>query len=186
MNGHTGEGGWVAEAGRADVLPLDWSDPQSWLAFAPPYDYLLAADCVYSETAGELLPRVHRSLGGAHCHVCMNMNVDISPVRRPLRRPPLAPPAPAPRSAVPHLLRTVLHFAGPRSTVVICNEFRSHSVHDIFMAAFGEHFAMRKVRRVTELFHNNVVFCRGCNPTWRRRAAAQQAGRQFGWWGYRF
>lgn len=54
MNGHTGQGGWAAEAGRVDVLPLDWSDAQSWQAFSPPYEYILAADCVYSETAGEL------------------------------------------------------------------------------------------------------------------------------------
>ncbi|KAI3426281.1 hypothetical protein D9Q98_008654 [Chlorella vulgaris] len=87
----------AAEVGKARVASLDWSCPACYADFSPPYDFILAADCVYSELA------------------------------------------------VPHLLATVLHMSGPRTQTIITNEFRSQSVHDIFMQQFGNHFAIRKV-----------------------------------------
>lgn len=45
----------AAEVGKVRVASLDWADPACYAAFAPPYDFLLAADCVYSELAGERL-----------------------------------------------------------------------------------------------------------------------------------
>ena len=43
---------WAGEVGPASVSSLDWADPACYAAFRPPYDFLLAADCVYSELAG--------------------------------------------------------------------------------------------------------------------------------------
>lgn len=43
---------WAAqEVGSCRVAPLDWSDPACFASFQPPYDFILAADCVYSELA---------------------------------------------------------------------------------------------------------------------------------------
>jgi hypothetical protein len=42
----------AAEVGPAHVSSLDWADPSCYAAFQPPYDFILAADCVYSELAG--------------------------------------------------------------------------------------------------------------------------------------
>lgn len=48
-----GDGAWAADmAGQVDVHELDWAQPEQYAAFVPPYDYILAADCVYSELAG--------------------------------------------------------------------------------------------------------------------------------------
>lgn len=33
------------------MLPLDWMDPATYGAVQPPFDYVVAADCVYSEAA---------------------------------------------------------------------------------------------------------------------------------------
>lgn len=45
---------WAAqEVGSCRVASLDWADPACYAAFQPPYDFILAADCVYSELAGE-------------------------------------------------------------------------------------------------------------------------------------
>ncbi|EFN56375.1 hypothetical protein CHLNCDRAFT_144895 [Chlorella variabilis] len=87
----------AAEVGAARVASLDWSDPACYAAFHPPYDFILAADCVYSELA------------------------------------------------VPHLLAAVLHMGGPRTQTIVANEFRSQTVHDLFMQRFGRHFTIRKV-----------------------------------------
>ena len=35
------------------MASLDWSDRSCYADFQPPYDFILAADCVYSELAGE-------------------------------------------------------------------------------------------------------------------------------------
>ena len=48
-----GDAAWAAGVvGKVDVKELDWAQPQQYAAFQPPYDYILAADCVYSELAG--------------------------------------------------------------------------------------------------------------------------------------
>ena len=44
----------AAEVGAASVAHLDWADRGCYAAFSPPYDFILAADCVYSELAGAL------------------------------------------------------------------------------------------------------------------------------------
>lgn len=84
-------------AGTVTVQELDWANTDHYEALHPPFDYVIAADCVYNETA------------------------------------------------VPHFLNTVLAMVGHRTTVAICNEFRSQSVHDIFMAEFSRHFTVKKV-----------------------------------------
>lgn len=48
-----GDSPWlVGSVGRVGVLELDWSNKEHYAGLAPPYDYILAADCVYSELAG--------------------------------------------------------------------------------------------------------------------------------------
>lgn len=50
------DAGWAAsEVGHTSVASLDWSDRSCYADFQPPYDFILAADCVYSELAGEAL-----------------------------------------------------------------------------------------------------------------------------------
>ena len=79
------------------VCELDWANSEQYKAVQPPYDYIIAADCVYSETV------------------------------------------------VPHFLNAVRAMAGPRTSIAICNEFRSESVQAVFMTEFSKHFTMRKV-----------------------------------------
>lgn len=83
--------------GTVTVAELDWGQEDHYAAVNPPFDFVLAADCVYSE------------------------------------------------AAVPYFLRVVLAMAGSKGIVIICNEFRSQTVHDLFMKEFGEHFAIKKV-----------------------------------------
>eukprot|EP00892_Ulva_mutabilis_P003871 jgi/Ulvmu1/1856/UM012_0012.1 len=45
------------------------------------------------------------------------------------------------------LARVVLHCAGSKTTVLVCNEFRSASVHAEFKRVFGGHFVLRAVGR---------------------------------------
>lgn len=87
----------VSVAGKVSVSELDWSNKSHYEALNPPFDYVIAADCVYSEVA------------------------------------------------VPHFLNAVLAMAGPKGTIVVCNEFRSQTVNDIFMAEFSRHFSIKKV-----------------------------------------
>ncbi|KAI7837928.1 hypothetical protein COHA_008234 [Chlorella ohadii] len=50
------DAGWAAaEVGHTSVASLDWSDRSCYADFQPPYEFILAADCVYSELAGEAL-----------------------------------------------------------------------------------------------------------------------------------
>jgi len=42
-------------------------------------------------------------------------------------------------------LRAVLGLCGHRTTAIVCNEFRSQSVHDCFMEQFAEYFILKKV-----------------------------------------
>lgn len=35
--------------GKVTVQELDWSQPDHWQAVQPPFDYVLAADCIYHE-----------------------------------------------------------------------------------------------------------------------------------------
>ena len=89
---------WAAEvAGTITVAELDWANEEHYARLNPPFDYVIAADCVYSETA------------------------------------------------VPHFLKAVLAMSGPRTLVAICNEFRSQTVHDLFIEEFMKHFTIRKV-----------------------------------------
>jgi hypothetical protein len=87
----------VGVTGKVSVAELDWANKSHYDALNPPFDYVIAADCVYSEIA------------------------------------------------VPHFLNAVQSMAGPKSCVVVCNEFRSQTVNDIFMAEFSKHFSIKKV-----------------------------------------
>lgn len=89
----------VSAAGAVSVAELDWSRPEQYSAVRgdAPFDFVLAADCVYSE------------------------------------------------AAVPHFLAVVLAMTGPRTVTVITNEFRSATVHEMFMQQFGQYFTIRRV-----------------------------------------
>ena len=39
----------LSELGKVTVRELDWSQPEHFAAACPPYDFILAADCVYHE-----------------------------------------------------------------------------------------------------------------------------------------
>jgi len=108
------EASWALDiAGKVSVAELDWTQPAHFSRLAPPFDYVIATDCVYSETA------------------------------------------------VPHFLSAVLAMTGKRTSVVICNEFRSKTVHDTFMAAFSGCFAIRKVplSRMDPEYQESKLFC---------------------------
>ncbi|KAL4448418.1 hypothetical protein ABPG75_005637 [Micractinium tetrahymenae] len=56
---------WAAsEVGSCRVASLDWADPSCYAAFQPPYDFILAADCVYSELAVPHLLATVLHMGG--------------------------------------------------------------------------------------------------------------------------
>ena len=107
--------GWAADVvGPARVAELDWADESQYAAFDAPFDYVAAADCVYSEEAGE---GPYRPAGSAAA----------APA---IERPSKALHAPTPPHTpygwpVPHLLRVVLAMTNLRSTILITNEFRS-------------------------------------------------------------
>lgn len=129
---------WAAgEVGATAVASLDWSDRGCYSNFKPPFDFILAADCVYSELAGEILERHSNSQLAARCvpsalrwvgvAVALLAQPALSPRALAQQRPharPCAPPAPA---AVPHLLATALAMGGPRTQTIVCNEFRSQA-----------------------------------------------------------
>jgi hypothetical protein len=77
--------------GGADATPPPAPPPP------PPFDIILAADCVYSETA------------------------------------------------VPVFLRAVLALSGRGTTILVCNERRSHTTADLWAKTFSEHFALKRV-----------------------------------------
>ncbi|GIM05246.1 hypothetical protein Vretimale_9693, partial [Volvox reticuliferus] len=83
-------GTWADSAGSVAVAELDWTKPEQVRAppLNPPYDFVLAADCIYHETLTE------------------------------------------------HFHRTVMDVTNEKSTVVVCNELRSHSVQGRFMDLF--------------------------------------------------
>jgi predicted nicotinamide N-methyase len=89
---------WAADCvGKVRVEELDWGRKEHYSSVSPPFDYVIAADCVYSEVA------------------------------------------------VPLFLATVLAMVGPLGVVIVCNEFRSQTVHDLFVESFSQHFSIRKV-----------------------------------------
>lgn len=89
---------WAADCvGKVRVEELDWGRKEHYASVSPPFDYVIAADCVYSETA------------------------------------------------VSQFLTTVLAMVGSSGVVIVCNEFRSQTVHDLFIESFSEHFSVRKV-----------------------------------------
>jgi hypothetical protein len=49
----------LASCGSVSVAELDWTQPQHYAALSPPpFDYVLAADCIYHETLLRHLYRV--------------------------------------------------------------------------------------------------------------------------------
>ncbi|KXZ53685.1 hypothetical protein GPECTOR_6g602 [Gonium pectorale] len=96
--GHA-HGTWADSAGSCQVAELDWTRPEQVHAppLRPPYDYVLAADCIYHETLTE------------------------------------------------HFHRTVMDVTNDKSTVVVCNELRSHSVQGRFMELFTATHTIKSV-----------------------------------------
>lgn len=47
--------------------------------------------------------------------------------------------------AVPHFLAAITALAAPRAHILIANEFRSQSVHDVFMAGARDCLSLRRV-----------------------------------------
>lgn len=91
------------QAGSAATAALDWNDPAALEALNPPFDLVLAADCVYAEEA-----------------------------------------------VVPFLFVTKRALLGRKrdgfkAQAVVVNEFRSHAVHDEFMARAKESFTVKRV-----------------------------------------
>lgn len=117
---------WAAgEVGATSVASLDWSDPSCYSHFTPPYDYILAADCVYSELAGVVACVALGCGGPSH-----SAGQPSEPCALPRWRchPAARPPWPCPAlPAVPHLLATVLAMGGPRTQTIVTNEFRSQA-----------------------------------------------------------
>lgn len=146
----------AAEVGGTLVTSLDWADRAAYAdpAFKPPYDFILAADCVYSELAGgwvvggPSLPGHRRGESGAAdgSHGCAHVDGLVqaarwfglqagAPLCPHLRcMTPREPARPHPTAAclrlraVPHLLATVLAMGGPRTQTIVTNEFRSQVV----------------------------------------------------------
>ncbi|KAK9868374.1 hypothetical protein WJX84_008776 [Apatococcus fuscideae] len=87
----------LSELGAVSVQELDWTRPEQYATLAPPYDFVLAADCVYHE------------------------------------------------ELVQNFFDAVLAMVSLKTTVVICNEFRSDSVHTRFKQLFEPRFAMKRV-----------------------------------------
>ncbi|KAK9812794.1 hypothetical protein WJX72_003942 [[Myrmecia] bisecta] len=48
---------WLNQVGKLTVQELDWAEPKHYAAVQPPYDFVLAADCVYHEQLVEDLLR---------------------------------------------------------------------------------------------------------------------------------
>ena len=76
--------------GRISVQPLDWSAEEKLATVDPPYDYVLAADCVYHEHhVDDLLDTILRltdakSTGPSHAFPCLESKgiFDGSPDRQ--------------------------------------------------------------------------------------------------------
>ena len=92
---------WAAGAGAVTVAELDWSNQATWHPGGDtrPYDIVIAADCIYSETA------------------------------------------------VPAFLAALLAHSDRKTTILVANELRSHSVAAAFDAAITPHFTVRRVPR---------------------------------------
>jgi hypothetical protein len=56
------EGRLSGNVGAIRVAELDWADPRHLAALSPPYDLVLAADCIYHETLLRDLYRVMLAL----------------------------------------------------------------------------------------------------------------------------
>lgn len=91
------------KSGSATTAALDWNDPAALEALGPPFDLVLAADCVYAEEA-------------------------------------VAPFLSVTRAALQGRKRD-----GFKAQAVVVNEFRSHAVHDEFMARAKESFAVKRI-----------------------------------------
>ncbi|KAK9845065.1 hypothetical protein WJX74_010163 [Apatococcus lobatus] len=101
----------LSELGKVSVQELDWTRPEQFAAASPPYDFVLAADCVYHE------------------------------------------------ELVKDFFDTVVAMVTPKSTVLICNEFRSESVHNRFKELFEARFTLKRVPHAkmdAECQHPNI------------------------------
>lgn len=92
---------WAAGAGRVAVAELDWSNRDTYHPGGDerPYDVVVAADCIYSETA------------------------------------------------VGSFVDALLAHTGRKTTILVANELRSHSVAAAFDAAVAPHFTVKRVPR---------------------------------------
>ncbi|KAG2496390.1 hypothetical protein HYH03_005617 [Edaphochlamys debaryana] len=107
-------GTWADSAGGVTVAELDWTKPEQCHAppLSPPYDFVLAADCIYHETLTE------------------------------------------------HFHRTVMDVTNEKSTVVVCNELRSHSVQGRFMELFTATHTIKSVphSKMDETYQHPNIF----------------------------
>lgn len=95
---------WAGDAGAVAVAALDWDDEATWHpgGNTEPYDIVLAADCVYSETA------------------------------------------------VPSFVAALLAHTHRRTSILVANELRSHSVAAAFEAGIEPHFTVKRVPRAKQ------------------------------------
>ncbi|KAG2429921.1 hypothetical protein HXX76_010701 [Chlamydomonas incerta] len=105
-------GTWADSAGSVEVQELDWVKPEQVAPLHPPYDYVLAADCIYHEGLTE------------------------------------------------HFHRTVMEVTNEKSTVVVCNELRSHSVQGRFMELFTATHSIKSVphAKMDEKYQHPNIF----------------------------
>eukprot|EP00198_Chlamydomonas_reinhardtii_P003232 XP_001692568.1 predicted protein [Chlamydomonas reinhardtii] len=105
-------GTWADSAGTVEVQELDWTKPEQVAPLHPPYDYILAADCIYHEGLTE------------------------------------------------DFHRTVMQVTNEKSTVVVCNELRSHSVQGRFMSLFTATHSIKTVphAKMDEKYQHPNIF----------------------------
>ncbi|PNH06976.1 Methyltransferase-like protein 21D, partial [Tetrabaena socialis] len=107
-------GTWADSAGSVVVAELDWTQVAQATTppLHPPYDFVLAADCIYHETLTE------------------------------------------------HFHRTVMDITNDKSTVVVCNELRSHSVQGRFMELFTATHTIKSIphSKMDEKYQHPNIF----------------------------
>lgn len=165
-------GTWADSAGSVSVAELDWFKPEQVAPLQPPFDYLLAADCIYHEHIVEHFHRMvmmlttDKSIGEPACgqRASVRFNARLSCMPRATRNldayayacactRPCGVRARLGRMDMvcsSMVIQPAAHMpchAVPRGAVAVCNELRSHSVHARFMELFSASHTIKVVPR---------------------------------------
>ncbi|KAL6754414.1 putative methyltransferase-domain-containing protein [Haematococcus lacustris] len=116
-------------SGKVSVVELDWFQPDQVAALQPPFDIVVAADCIYSE------------------------------------------------AIIPHLHRTIMDLTTERSTVVVVNELRSHTIQQAFIDTFNTTHVLKQVpqARLHEDYRHPLIQVFVCKKKRRAPQPAQDA-----------